>query len=283
MSSASRVLVAALLVATACAVAVVARDRGVPSGPALRVCADPNNLPYSNDKAEGFENALAQIVARDLGRRVQYTWWPQRRGFIRTTLRAGVCDVVMGVPTAFDLTRNTHPYYRSTYVFVTRRASGLHLDSIDDPRLQTLSIGVPLPGDDYANVPPADALVARHVVTNLHGYAITGDYSHPNPPAELIDAVARGDVDVAVAWGPLAGFFAARAATPLEVTPIRPSRDPGMRFDISLGVRRNDIKLERRLDEVLARHRPEIDALLARYHVPRVGGPSAEDSRGGTQ
>lgn len=267
MSSRSSVLFVGLTLVVAWMLLAVAHNRGTQHRPALRVCADPNNLPYSNQRAEGFENALAQLVADDLGRDVRYTWWPQRRGFIRTTLRAGVCDVVMGVPAKFDLTLNTHPYYESSYVFVSRHDRRLDLHSLDDPRLRSLTIGVPLPGQDYADVPPVDALASRHIVANLRGYTLTGDYSQPNPPAALIDAVVNGDVDVAVAWGPLAGFFATRAAVPLDVVPMS-GNDPGLRFAISVGVRRGNQKLQRRLDETLARKASDVDALLVRYHIP---------------
>jgi quinoprotein dehydrogenase-associated probable ABC transporter substrate-binding protein len=267
MSLRSSALFVALVLVIGSLLVAVAHARGEARRPPLRVCADPNNLPYSNDRAEGFENALATLVADDLGRSVAYTWWPQRRGFIRTTLRAGVCDVVMGVPASFELTLNTRPYYESTYVFVSRRDRQLHLQSLDDPRLRTLTIGVPLPGEDYADVPPVDALATRHIVSNLRGYTLTGDYSQPNPPAALIDAVTHGDVDVAIAWGPLAGFFAARSSVPLEVVPIA-GNDPGLRFAIAVGVRRGNQKLQRRVNDTLARKAADVDALLVRYHIP---------------
>src|SRR5256885_9695080 len=179
---------------------------------ALVVCADPNNLPFSNDKLEGFENKLADLVGRDLNLPVRYMWLPQRRGFVRNTLKAHRCDVIMGVPSSFELARPTEPYYRSTYVFVYRKDRHLKLQSFDDPRLHHLRIGVHVIGDDYANVPPAAALAQRHIIRNVVGYSIYGDYSRPNPPADLIAALVKGDVDVAIAWGPLAGFFAPQVA-----------------------------------------------------------------------
>jgi quinoprotein dehydrogenase-associated probable ABC transporter substrate-binding protein len=242
----------------------------------LRVCADPNNLPFSNEQGEGFENALAHLVAGELGRRVEYTWWPQRRGFFRTTLRAGVCDVVMGVPEDFEMALTTRPYYRSTYVFVTRRDRNIGLSSMDDPRLRRLSIGIHLVGDDYANVPPGDALVSRGIVRNVKGYSIYGDYAKPNPPADLIDAVADGSVDVAVAWGPLAGYFAAVSKAPLAVSAV--DRVPGIPFEfsISMGVRQDDRALRDRLDDVLARRAADIDRILDQFHVPRVAVPASD-------
>ena len=264
MSSASKVplVVAALMVAMV---------RSEATAPPLRVCADPNNLPFSNAAGLGFENALAQLVARDLGRTVEYTWWPQRRGFMRTTLNAGVCDVVMGVPAEFEMAWTTHPYYRSTYAFVTRPDAHLSIRSFDDPRLRTLRIGVHVVGDDYANVPPAQALVARGVVQNIRGFSIYGDYGTPNPPARLIDAVRDGDIDVAIAWGPVAGYFAAASMPALQVTPIAPLADRDklpLAFSIAMGVRRGDTELRDSLNAVLARRTSEIRALLRRYHVP---------------
>lgn len=249
------------------------------AGKVLRVCADPNNLPYSNANGAGFENELASLVARDLGRRVQYTWWPQRRGFIRTTLRAGVCDVVMGVPASFDLTLNTDPYYTSTWAFVTRHDRALRLASLDDPRLRQLSIGVPLVGDDYASVPPVAGLAARHIVTNVHGYTVYGDYSRPSPLADLITAVAQADVDIGIAWGPTAGYFASTSAIPLDVTPLGPSADRGLRFDVAMGVRRDADRLRRQLNAVLARRKAEIASVLDRFHVVRISTSTLEADR----
>ena len=172
----------------------------------LRVCADPNNLPFSNEREEGFENRLAELLARELGaERVEYTWWAQRRGFFRNTLNAGLCDVVMGVPSSVELAATTRPYYRSTYVFVTRADRGLDIRSLDDEALRRVRVGVSIIGDDYANAPPAHALAQRGIVGNVVGFSVYGDYAQPNPPARIVEAVAAGDVDVAVVWGPLAG------------------------------------------------------------------------------
>jgi mxaJ protein len=237
----------------------------------LRVCADPNNLPFSNDRLEGFENRLAEMVAADLGAEVAYTWWAQRRGFVRQTLRAGLCDVIMGAPSAFELVRPTRPYYRSTYVFVSRTARQLDIRSFDDPKLRDLRIGVHVIGDDYANAPPAHALSSRGLVRNLAGYSIYGNYAEPHPPARLVEAVARGEVDVAVVWGPLAGYFARQQAEPLTLVPVSPEVDlPFLPFvfDISIGVRREDVTLQERLDGILAARAAEIDALLDAYGIP---------------
>ncbi|HWS90254.1 MAG TPA: substrate-binding domain-containing protein [Pyrinomonadaceae bacterium] len=240
----------------------------------LRVCADPNNLPFSNERGEGFENKIAELLAADLDEKLEYTWWAQRRGFFRNTLRAGACDVVLGVPSSFELAATTAPYYRSTYVFVYRKGKGIQVHSFDDAVLRNVKVGVQLVGDDGANTPPAHALTARGVIDNVRGYTLYGDYKQPNPPARIVEAVAKGEVDVAVAWGPLAGYFARRQRVPLEVVPVSPQFDlPFLPFvyDISMGVRRGDEDLLRRLDEFLVRRRPEIERILDEYGVPRAG------------
>ena len=242
----------------------------VPPG-RLRVCADPNNLPFSNRREQGFENAIAQIVGRETKRRVEYTWWPQRRGFVRKTLRAGLCDVVIGVPAHYALTDTTPPYYASTYVFVVRGRRGIA--SFADPALAGKRIGVTTVGDDYANTPPAQALAERGLARNVVGYSIYGDYSQPDPPRALIDAVARGEVDVAVAWGPLAGYFASRQPVPLTLTPVADRGDPGvprMTYAIAMGVRKGDDALKSELTQALARRHAEIEGVLRRYRVPLV-------------
>jgi mxaJ protein len=239
----------------------------------LRVCSDPNNLPFSNRREEGFENRLAGLIANEFGATVRYTWWPQRRGFLRNTLWAKSCDLVMGVPPGTERVLTSAPYYRSTYVFVYRKDRHLNIRSLDDSALRTLRIGVQLVGDDYANTPPVHALSRRGISGNLVGFSVFGDYSQENPPARVIDAVISRDVDLAVAWGPLAGYFAKRSAVPLEIIPVSPAVDPpGLRFtfDIALAVRTEDSVFRRQLDGILDRKRPEVDRILADYGVPRV-------------
>jgi mxaJ protein len=265
MSTGRSALAVALLVASACS-----RE----PGHMLRVCADPNNLPFSDSTGAGFENHLATLVAAELDAKVEYTWWAQRRGFVRNTLNAGRCDLVMGVPTSFELTGVTRPYYRSSYVFVSRRDRHLGVRSLDDAALRTLTVGVQLIGDDGTNAPPAHALARRGIVENVRGYSVQGDYAQPTPPARIIDAVANGDIDLAIAWGPLAGYFATRESVPLDLTPVSPQVDlPFLPFvyDISMGVRRADSTFRDTLNAILVRRRPSIDSLLDAYGVPRVG------------
>ena len=245
----------------------------------LRVCADPNNLPFSNQREEGFENRLAELIATELGASVRYTWWPQRRGFIRNTLAAGKCDLVMGTTFGAERVLTTTPYYRSTYVFVFRKDRHLTVKSLDDPALRTLRIGVQLVGDDYANTPPVHALSRRGIAGNLVGFSVFGDYSQENPPARIIDAVISRNVDLAVAWGPLAGYFAKRSPVPLEIVPVSPAVDPpGLRFtfDISLAVRTEDVALKEQLEGILQRKKSDVDRILKDYGVPLVPVPEPE-------
>jgi mxaJ protein len=239
----------------------------------LRVCADPNNLPFSNQQQAGFENRLAELLAKDLGAELRYTWWAQRRGFFRNTLNAGLCDVVLGIPHDFELALPTRPYYRSTYVFVSRTGSGFDVTSLEDPLLRRARIGVHLVGDDYANTPPAHAFARRGLAENIVGFSLYGNYAEPNPPARIIEAVAGGEIDVAVVWGPFAGYFGQRSKVPLRIAPVRPQYDgPGVRFvfDIALGVRKGDQALRKNLEAVLARRHEQIRRILDQYGVPQV-------------
>lgn len=245
--------------------------------PALRVCADPNNMPFSNRAGEGFENRIARVLAGDLGETPAYTWWAQRRGFIRSTLSAHQCDIVIGIVANADRVLTTRPYYRSTYVFVTRRDRGLVIRSFDDPRLRTLRIGLHVIGADYNSLPPGVALAQRGLVHNVVGYSIYGNYAAPSPPSALIAAVGRGDVDVAIAWGPLAGYYARRSPVPLVVTPVATATaGNGIPFvyDIAIGVRPGDQAFANRLAGILTRRRREVDRILREYGVPTLTGPT---------
>lgn len=245
----------------------------------LRVCADPNNLPFSNRAGEGFENKIVDVVARDLGATVTYTWWAQRRGFLRNTLNAEFCDLVPGLPVGTELTRPTTPLYRSAYAFVTK-ADAPAISSFDDPRLRDMRIGVQMVGDNGYNAPPAHALSRRGIVANVRGYGLYGDYGKPHPPSEIVEAVAAGEIDVALVWGPLAGYFAARQVPPLRVTLVTPPFDGArlpMAFDIAMAVRRDDDEgaFAQEIGGALRRHRPEIDAILADYRLPRLDDPTS--------
>jgi quinoprotein dehydrogenase-associated probable ABC transporter substrate-binding protein len=237
----------------------------------LTACADPNNLPFSNRAGQGFENKLAQMIAADLHAKLDYVWWAQRRGYVRNTLNEAKCDFWPGIGSNVEMVATSRPYYRSTYMFVTRASDHLKGLTLDDPRLRRLRLGVQMIGDDASNTPPAQVLARRGIIANVRGYMLYGDYAKPNPPAEIIRAVERGDVDVAFVWGPLAGFFAAGSPVPLRLEPVTPwlaDQQWPMQYDISVGVQKSDGKLLKQVDRVLAARAGDIQKLLAAYHVP---------------
>jgi mxaJ protein len=268
------------ILAVCCSTMVHPARAAAPSGPQsqareLKVCADPNNLPFSNRREQGFENQLARLVAHELHAHLTYVWWAQRRGNVRETLKAGLCDIIPGVASNLEMLATTRPYYRSAYVFVTRASDRLELSGFDDPRLRTLTIGVQMIGDDFSNTPPAHALTRRGIVDNIRGYMLYGDYAQENPPRAIVDDVASGHLDVAVVWGPLAGYFARRQRPELHLQAVSPLMDGPMLpmvFDISMGVRKEDSALRRELDEVLTRQAERIQTLLRHYSVPMVTG-----------
>jgi len=253
----------------------------------LKVCADPNNLPYSNKQGQGFENKLAELVAKDFGMQISYFWFPQHDAFFRRTLNAGACDVVMGVPAGIDEAEATEPYYRSSYVFVARRDHKLNIHSFDDPRLKTLRVGVNVLGNGEDSLPPVYALASRGIVRNVVGYSVFGaGLAEIDRAAELIHAVSAKNVDIAIAWGPVAGYYARRSSVPLELTPVEndPAHpDTPLAFEISIGVRQGNVALKQRLETELKRRHSEISQLLRSYGIPQLdlaaptSGPLAEN------
>jgi mxaJ protein len=239
------------------------------SAKVLRVCADPDNLPFSNEKGEGFDNKIAALIASDLGDSLAYTWWPSRRGFIRMTLRDKKCDVVMGVPKDYDPVVSTAPYYRSSYVIVTRHDQDLHITTLDDPRLDKLKIGVDMMGDDYANTPPGMALGQRGLGKNLVGFETY--YDDQRRPGDVVRAVANGKIDAAVVWGPIAGYFAKQSPVKLDLSTL-PDSDTVSGFpfayDVTMGVRHGDPGHLAQLNGVIARRKSDIDQILRDYGIP---------------
>jgi len=278
------VVATALAWATVCAPALAAQQPGGAaaspagaSGPtshgrpshAFRVCADPDNMPAADAKLEGFDNKIAAVMAKDLGDSVTYSWWPTRRGFVRNTLSSSDCDIIFGVPKGYDLVLATKPYYKSAYAAVTRRDRHLTITSLDDSVLKSLKIGVTLFGDDYTNTPPAQALGSRGINKSVVGY--TSFYDTEHRPGDIIDAVAKGQIDVALVWGPLAGYYAKHSSVPLDVSMLPDTdRATGVPFayDLTLGVRRADRGLRDTLNGLIDRHRVDIDAILRDYGVP---------------
>ena len=235
----------------------------------IRVCADPDNMPLSNQKGEGFEQKIAELIAKEWNAKVEYAWWPVRRGFFARALNGRYCDIAIQAPAEFDMAGVTKPYFRSGYVFVTRKDRGLDIKSLADPRLKKLKIGVNLLNSDAENTPPAMALSRYGVVGNLVGFSTF--YTDTERPEDIIYAVAKKDVDVAIVWGPLAGYFARSSPVPLVLQPLaeRDSlSDFPFRFNIGMGVRRRDRGLRDSLQTVLDRKAPEIQAILKQYGVP---------------
>jgi quinoprotein dehydrogenase-associated probable ABC transporter substrate-binding protein len=242
----------------------------VDAADAFRVCADPDNLPYSNRQLNGFENKIASVLASAMGTSPSYVWWGQRRGFVRNTMNAtleeGRCEIMISVPQGYDLVKSTKPYYRSTYVFVYPKGK-LSIASLDDPLLRKLKIGAHLLGDDYANPPPVHALAQRGIVNNVVGFDTF--YSEHNPPSAIIDALVSGKIDLAVAWGPAVGNFVVHQKVPLAMVPIPSSKtDLPFAFDISLGVKKGQDALRMALEQLLDRKQVEIRKILTDYGVP---------------
>jgi quinoprotein dehydrogenase-associated probable ABC transporter substrate-binding protein len=237
----------------------------------LRVCAAAHAMPVSDSKGEGFENKIAALVAADLGRPLDYIWVPVSTPPV-TALAAGRCDLVVGVPAEFGGVATTHPYYWSSYVLVSRADRHLGVSSLKDHRLRKLKVGV-----TSLDAPPARALAQSGLGENLVAYPAADDAA---PVDGVIDAVVRGDVDVAAVWGPSAGYWARRATDPLTVTIIGDTDEfsakkthfelLGLQFEIAMGVRQDDEALRTALDRVIAQDRPRIAAVLNGYGVPQI-------------
>ena len=241
--------------------------------PSLRVCGDPDNLPYSNERLEGFENRIAALVAAELGAAPVYAWWPHQRGLVRNTIDAGTCDVIFGVPEGLDFVLWTKPYYRSAYVMAYRGDRGHDLRSLDAPELRQLRIGV------HVNTPPEESLARRGLLDNVSTYSLFFDpRGDRDRPRKLLDDLVAGTVDVAVAWGPLAGYAAATSNAPLDLVPLEDEPGVPLSFDISMGVAKGNDELKDRLETAIDRRRTEILAILEEYGVPLVpaaGGSGA--------
>ncbi len=263
--AAACLLVAALFGPGGTALAASEPSQGeLRSRTSFRVCADPDNLPFSNRAGEGFENEIAELFAAELGLPVEYVWHPQTLGFIRNTLRAYRCDVVMGVTTGFELLQNTRSYYRSVYVLVYRAEDRARFGSLDSPLLSVARIGV------VANTPPAALLGRRGLITNVRSYDLIVDTRIEQPGRQAIADLAAGRIDMALLWGPIAGYWAARSEVPLEWVPLRPDgrAGPPMEYRISMGVRYGETEWRDTLNRLIRKLRPEIRRILEAYRVP---------------
>jgi mxaJ protein len=246
---------------------VLGDDQAVP----LTVCADPNDLPFSNEAQQGFENKIAQLLAGDLHHPLRYVWFSQRRGFVRKTLGAAQCDLWLGVAHGMEQVVSTSPYYRSTYVFATRESEGLSGLTLDDPRLRSHLIGVQMLGTESTNTPPAHALAERGVISNVRGFMVYGDAAQANPSAAILDALVQRQIDIAVVWGPQAGFYARHSRIALHLEPVTPAADPTapMTYAIAMAVR-VDGPLRPLIETTLATEAPRIHAILDEYGVPQL-------------
>jgi quinoprotein dehydrogenase-associated probable ABC transporter substrate-binding protein len=261
-----------LFVATA-AGAVPQQDPSV-----LSVCADPSNLPYSNQAQEGFENKIAAVLAEDLHATLRYVWSEQRRSFFRRTLLAGRCDMVISAPTMLPIIAVTRPFFTSSYVAVTRSSDTLHFTSFDQPEWQTARIGLQLLGAEGVNTPPAMALSRRGLNRHIAEFPMWDEDDNVKPQGKIIDAVASGEIDVAMVWGPFAGYFAKPYGAALRLEPIvKDDGNPGLVFSypMALGVRKDDTARRDQLQAALDRHKTEIDAILRDYGVPLITQPAA--------
>jgi mxaJ protein len=234
-------------------------------GESVRVCADPENLPYSNQELQGFENKIAEVIGQDLRASLSYFWWPAQMGMIRHTLQVDQCDVLISIPKGYDPVLWTKPYYRSTYVLAYRSDRKLGLRSLDDAALKGLRIGV------HVNTPPYDALANRGLAENMVTYRLFFDPQDPDPsrrPEKVLQDVLSGAIDVAIAWGPLVGYFTKQHPSALEVVAIDDDAKVPMSFEFSMGVRKGNRELKARLEGALDRRAADIRSILADYGVP---------------
>jgi quinoprotein dehydrogenase-associated probable ABC transporter substrate-binding protein len=233
-------------------------DRG-----ALKVCADPNDLPFSSEQKQGFENKIAELMANALGVKVEYTWFPQIIGFARNTLQAHRCDLVVGTVAGDDIMQTTNPYYFTTYVMVYRSDKGLALDGVADPRLASLRLGV------VSATPPSDLLVRHDLMSHAKPYPLTVDTRVQSPTHQMIQDVVNRTIDVGFLWGPIAGYYKKHDKLPLTLVPLK--EEPGaarMKYHIAMGVRANEPEWRRRVNATILKQQLAITAILRDYGIP---------------
>ena len=241
----------------------VAQTADIADRNALKVCADPNNLPFSNQKGEGFENKIAELMGAALGVKVEYTWFPQIIGFARNTLQAHLCDLVIGTVAGDDVMQTTNPYYFTTYVMIYRSDKGLTLTGLDDPRLASLRLGV------VSATPPSDLLVRHDLMAHAKPYQLTVDTRAESPTHEMVKDIMDGTIDVGFLWGPIAGYYRKHGELPLTLVPLKD--EPGaarMKYHIAMGVRGNEPEWRRRVNAVILKQQPKMTAILRDYGIP---------------
>jgi quinoprotein dehydrogenase-associated probable ABC transporter substrate-binding protein len=233
----------------------------------LRVCADPRNMPFSNEEGEGFENKLAEFVAEKLGKRLAYTWYPQAPGFVRNTLGAYKCDVIMGYPQGSDLVQTTNAYYRTAYALMFKDRNGLDgVAALNDPRLRGKHIGV------VAGTPPSTNMALNGLMANAKPYPLVVDTRVDSSAAAMVADLVANHLDAAVLWGPLAGYYAKQSGEPITVVPlVRETTGPRLAYRITMGVRPADQEWKRLLNRIIHDNQPHIYRLLASFGVPLLG------------
>jgi quinoprotein dehydrogenase-associated probable ABC transporter substrate-binding protein len=272
MASATKSMAVAIfaLVGVALPGGVGAQDAGMEDSIELvdphvfRACADPRDLPFSNEAGEGFENKIAELFARKLGKSVAYTFYPDATGFIRNTLNAHRCDIVLGIAQGDDLVQPTNPYYRTSYVAAYHQDGPLKgLESLSDPRLKTARIGI------VAGTPPVTLLAENGLLGQIKSYALVVDTRFDSPTHEMMDDLDRGEIDVALLWGPIAGYYARTAKTPTAVVPLlKEQGGPRMVYRIVMGVRHSDQNWKRSLNKLISESQGEVQTILRSYGVP---------------
>jgi quinoprotein dehydrogenase-associated probable ABC transporter substrate-binding protein len=230
----------------------------------LRVCADPNNLPFSNDKGEGFENKIVELLAEKLHKTLAYAWYPQATGFVRNTLGAHRCDLIPGFPQGDELVQGTNPYYRTAYALVIKPNSGLDdLDTLSDPRLRDKRVGI------VAGTPPSTYLAANGLMRKAKPYPLVVDTRVDSSASAMLRDLTSGEIDVGVLWGPMAGYYAKEAGPAMRVKLLlKESGGPPLVFRIGMGVRPSDQNWKRLLNRLIAENRAELNRLLIGFGVP---------------
>ncbi|MGA7998146.1 MAG: substrate-binding domain-containing protein [Bradyrhizobium sp.] len=230
----------------------------------FRACGDPRNLPFSNDKGEGFENKLAELFAAKLGKKLSYTYFPQATGFVRKTLGEYHCDIIMGFPQGDDQAQVTVPYYRTTYALVTKRGSGLEdVTTIDDPKLKEKRIGI------VARTPPSTNMAMNGLLARAKSYPLFVDTRADSSPQAMMEDLTKGDIDCGILWGPMAGYYASKADPPFVVIPLTKEKTgPPMTFRIGMAVRPADQEWKRTLNKLIMENQTEINKLLISYNIP---------------
>lgn len=242
---------------------VAAQTADIVDRSALKVCADPNNLPFSNEKKEGFENKIAEVMGTALKLKVEYTWFPQVIGFVRNTLQAHRCDLVIGTVAGDDIMQTTNPYYYTTYVMLYRSDKRLAVERLQDPRLASFRLGV------VGATPPSDLLVRHDLMSHAKPYQLTVDTRAASPTHQMVQDVVDRTIDVGFLWGPIAGYYRKHDELPLTLVPLKD--EPGaarMKYHIAMGVRGNEPEWRRRVNAVILKQQPEITAILRDYGVP---------------